>query len=135
MQSQNTYAKPNFQTLNQAIEYRSYSVPHVIHELSLKPSDSSILLALFKLQDDFVFMSKNYWGWFFATNTKLANVSHKSKQTIRNSRRRLKYLGLIDYEIGCGLKGKATKYRILIDPFYLADRALEGSNLSPIQRQ
>ncbi len=108
--------------LSETINKRCFFVPHVIYELPITAGDLNTLNALLKLQDDFVYKSKNYGEWFFAPQSLLVKYSKRSRSTIRRSRQKLKYLGLLDYQLGSRGKRKATMYRILIDPFYLVDR-------------
>jgi hypothetical protein len=81
--------------------------------------------ALFKVQDDFLYKSKKQWsGWCFAANKLLAKLSRRSEATIKRARQRMAFMGLIQYRLGQFNGRKATEYRVLIDRFYLADRAL-----------
>lgn len=111
--------------LDQAVFRRSYSIPHVIHEVLSRASDFDVMLALFKLQDDSLYKSRGHWGWFYATKKNLAQCALRSLSTVKRARQRLKYMGLIDYRLGKSYNKKATEYRILIDNFYLADKFLE----------
>lgn len=127
MRSQNMSPREISQILSEAVNKRSYCVPHVIYDLPLTSADLSILHVLFKLQDDFLVKSRGHWAsWFFGTNELLAKCSRRSVATIKRCRRRLKYVGIIDYRLGSWKTRRATEYRLLIDNFYLADRVSEG---------
>ena len=113
--------------LEEAINKRSFCVPHAVYDLPLLDSDLCVLLALFKVQDDFLYKSRGHWkACFFATNKLLAQYSKRSVSTIKRCRARLKYMGVIDYQLGSWKQKRATEYRILIDDFYLADRVMDG---------
>jgi len=116
------------QTLKDAVFHRSYSVPHVIHKLPLLGSDQAVLVALFKIQDDFVFKSQGYGHRFFATNKLVAEIAKRSVSSVKRSRQRLAFLRLICFRLGCYSQRRATEYQILVDPFYLADRAMGSSS-------
>ena len=111
--------------LSEAIWKRSYSIPHVIDNLPLTNADRDVLIALFKLEDEFLFKSHGHWErWFFATMALITKYARRSESTVRRSRRRLMYMGLILYRLGQGQTKKATEYQIQVDPFYLADKAM-----------
>ena len=124
MSSRNMSASQISEILRNAIyEGGSYVIPHVVHKLVRTKGDLLFMISLFKAQDDFLNKSRGqFLDWFFATNQTLAGHVHCSVATIQRARARMAYLGLIQYRHGHFHNGKATQYRILIDPFYLADR-------------
>src|SRR3989344_7744817 len=116
MRSQNTSLRAISRILSETINKRSFCVPHIIYDLPLTGADHSVLLVLFKLQDDFLFKSKGHWvSWFFATNALISKYSKKSVSTVKRCRRRLKYIGIIDYRLGAWKTRRATEYRLLFD--------------------
>lgn len=79
------------------------------------------MIALFMLEQRFLKRNKSFpkRREFFITDKDLAQLSDCSRSTIRRSIQRLKYIGLISYERGCGYTRRATRYTIRLDPFYL----------------
>jgi len=102
-----------------------------MHDIVYSASDMGVMIALFKLQDDFVRKTGDCWGWFFATNQRISQISKRSKATVKRARLRLMRFGLIKYRCGRWSERKATEYRILIDPFYLADAAIGRGSTEP----
>ena len=128
MQLRNTSTQANLKTLSEAIFRHSYAVPHVIHDVLESGAEKDVMLALFKLQDDFLYKSRGHWSWFFVTTADLVRISKRAKSTVKRARQQLMRRGLIEYRLGEWRRRRATEYRILIDQFYLADRMLtEGS--------
>ncbi len=138
MPSQNISTQTISKILSDSVSRRSFSVPHIVYDLPLTSGDFRTLLALFKLQSDFVFKSGDYWGWFFVEMKVWKKHSKCSRGTFKQSRRRLKRFGLVDYCLGNSFQKRATEVRIHIDPFYLADLALseddEGAKSDPTQK-
>lgn len=100
-------------------------MPHVLFDLPLSQVERDVMLALLKLQDEFLKGHRGN-GWFFCTVKLLAQYARHDKGLIKKARRRLKYMNLIDYEIGGQKDRKAIRFKILIDDFYLADHKIKG---------
>ena len=132
MRLRNISRSENSKALSDAIEKGSFSIPHILFDLRLASADLLLLAALFKLQDDFLSKSGKLSGWFFATAKHLSKLTRRSKKTLKRSRQYIKRIGLIDYRLGQFSKRKATEYRILLDRFYLAEKAQNiGVNYCP----
>ncbi len=80
------------------------------------------MLALLKLQDDLLNEAGHYDNWFFVTQARLTKLVMRSVSTVIRARRRLKFMGLLDYRLGRSAGRLATQYRVLLDPFYLCDK-------------
>lgn len=128
MQLENISPRETCRILSEAVYKRSYFIPHIIHELPLTSADLSILITLFKIEDDFLCGGTQCGRRFIAGMGLLVRLAKRSESTIKRVRRRLKYMQIIDYSLGVWKNKKATEYRILIDSFYRADKALMGAN-------
>ena len=124
MPSRNISIKEISKMLSDSVSRRSFNVPHIIYDLPLTSGDLRCFLALLKLEDEFVFKSRVYGNWFFLEMKVWKKHSKCSRETFKQSRRRLKYMGLVDYRLGNSFQKRATEVRILMDHFYLADSAL-----------
>jgi len=107
----------------------SFSVPHIVYELGLPSGKLSVLIALFKLSDEWSADSKANKKWFFITNENLCRLLKQSPSTVKRAKYCLKRLGLIDYQVGSWIRHRATKYRILTEHFQQL-APLKGSNVT-----
>lgn len=96
-----------------------FTIPHIIYDnrLALAKSTKSLFIALFALQDKYIFKleGRETRIWFNVSIKTLKEMTGFCKDTIRTARDELMSKGLIDFKKG--FKGRNSDYCILIDKF------------------
>ncbi len=102
------------------MERGAFSVPHILYafEARLDKHERLLLTALLALEAQFTTPNARGWfdGWFYATNVLVHSCSGISLRQIPVIRERLCRKGWLAFRRG--YTGRATQYRVLLDPFY-----------------
>ena len=94
---------------------RFYCVPHGLHEVPLSKAGLSVMIALFKLRDDFLSSlgGRTDSEYFSATNERIAKIAKVSTRTVKRIKPKLYLAGLIKYWSPNRREGNVSKYEIL----------------------
>ncbi len=92
-----------------------YCIPHGLHEVPLSKAGLSVMVALFKLRDEYLSSlgGRTDADYFFATNERIAKIAKVSKRTVKRIKPKLYLVGLIKYRSPNRKEGNVSRYEIL----------------------